>query len=64
MSDPVKMIFDDGQEFVMVRCQRCKCPRMAGYKCSGCEALSYREAAHEIEQKMAELRTLLIRWEQ
>lgn len=43
MSEPLKMVLDDGQELSMTRCSMCKCPMIVGYKCMGCEAMLWKD---------------------
>jgi uncharacterized Zn finger protein (UPF0148 family) len=63
MSEPVKMVCDDGHEMPMDRCPHCKCPRVIGYVCSGCEAKGYRDSAKEVRAQMALLSVALAKWE-
>lgn len=62
MSDPVKIVFDDGTEMPYIRCPHCKCPRSPDYQCSGCEAERYRQAAREVEADMGRLAGTLMKW--
>lgn len=54
MADPVKMIFDDGSEIVMLRCPNCQCPRSADYRCSGCDAKAWREAYMKLREGVSQ----------
>lgn len=62
MAELVKMVFDDGSELAVIRCPHCQTPTLADYRCAGCEAKGYREAAREVRAQMALLSAQLDRW--
>lgn len=60
--DHARLVFNDGYEIDIIRCERCRCFRAPGYVCSGCEAMKYREAAASIKAKMRVLSLALSDW--
>jgi hypothetical protein len=62
MAEPLEMIFDDGTKLPATRCKFCQTPMILGYRCAGCEAKGYREAAREVRAQMALLSAQLDRW--
>ena len=59
MADPAKMVFSDGHEEPMDRCQNCGHPRLKNYACSGCELKAHRAVAGAVEVALEPLKLAL-----
>lgn len=54
MADPIKVVYDDGQELLAIRCPYCHDLRLLDYACTGCRAAKLKKALNIYKTKLNE----------